>query len=362
MELKNMSEDLPTKASNGRYAFTIRGNLEDPSDWEVISGYPFTRAGYWDLTVWYSSGSPYFSLNGASYESDAFLKALPLIVESYPTLLDWRVGTGSGYDPKISDLLQKAVDIPIHRKTYLHGTSEAALEKIEQMGLLPPSVSGAEPSYGAQISSAEPADPRAIYLTTDFATASWASRDAANKARSSRVILEVLPPFMHILFGPDVDSGVSSAKESLERLGAVAYFGEIPPEQVRVHAYFDSDLDKWVFVDDGHLTRTNPESSPYVYLLNCTQAYFDGGAEVIGYINDHQEWDMDLAEFAEYVDLTPLDHLELDPSDWSLSFFESELPSGQKVYVLRHSLIEYIFVPQGFSMSDMIREGLDPKL
>ena len=123
------------------------------------------------------------------------------------------------------------------------------------MGLLPPSVSGAEPAYGAQISSAKPADPRATYLTTDFATASWASRDAANKARSSRVILEVLPPFTHTLFGPDVDSGVSSAEQSLETTGAVAYFGEIPPEQIRLHAYFDSDLDEWVLKE-----RDNPES------------------------------------------------------------------------------------------------------
>ena len=116
------------------------------------------------------------------------------------------------------------------------------------------------------------------------------------------------------------------------------------------------------FRSNDYRMRENPEDDPYVYLLNCTDAYFEGGEDVIHYINDHQEWSMDFSEFAELVDLTSIDDLEVDSDDWGIDFFESKLPSGQKVYVIRHSHIEYIFVPQGFTISDMVREGLDPKL
>lgn len=72
-----------------------------------------------------------------------------------------------------------------------------------------------------------------------------------------------------------------------------------------------------------------------------------GPAELVDYLVDNAD-EVDYEEFAEHVDLrdAPLDETQLEmlPTDWSITWLKTRLPSGPAAWVMQHGGIEYLFV------------------
>jgi hypothetical protein len=249
--------------------FYIFGYLHAPSDWELTESFEWGHRG-WSLTSGLRRNKKDLSLDGAVTSAPDFVSALREIVAAHPELAEWSIDTHP-----ISDILAVDTSTPVHRKVYLHGTSEAAYEIIKSEGLLPRSMSGAAAAHGAHVVGAPRASEHAVYLTTEMDTAAWASRDAARGgSRGRRVVLRVSPPFNAERFSADEDAGrARSATASLQTLGSVAYHGAIPPEQIELHAVYDDDATEWVFQNPLKLKsrlarRRNPLIVPGVDLVD----------------------------------------------------------------------------------------------
>ena len=87
-----------------------------------------------------------------------------------------------------------------------------------------------------------------------------------------------------------------------------------------------------------------------------------GPAELVDYLTDpNRAEELSYEEFAEEVNLsgTPLDEgqLELLPTDWHVTWLRTELPSGQRAWVMQHSGIEFLFAENGTFDEEAEGEG-----
>jgi hypothetical protein len=127
---------------------------------------------------------------------------------------------------------------------WYHGTSEWAWkERISIEGLRPRAHTQTKAAYGANISSAKPADPNLVYLAdNDGNVVRFAARDANKHAYhtghkwSQPAILEIDKKGVHPdYFDTDIDSREKDWKQSLWTLGTVGYRGVISPGFIKLH-------------------------------------------------------------------------------------------------------------------------------
>lgn len=207
----------------------------DRGDWIYEPSYLLGQKA-WEWWVEFLGDKLY--AEGATEYHRGFRKALAEIVRAYPEILDLTISF-DGPGIRVRDVLAWTPPARLQDVVFLHGTSEAAWQRISAEGLRPRSLTGAAPAYGHS-SGAKDGDAAAVYLTTQRNMAAFAARDAAANMKSKPVILEVFGIDPRYAIG-DHDSGLESAQESLERLGSIAYQGVIPARQVQLAYTLESE-------------------------------------------------------------------------------------------------------------------------
>lgn len=80
-----------------------------------------------------------------------------------------------------------------------------------------------------------------------------------------------------------------------------------------------------------------------------------GPAEFVDWLVDLGD-EIDYDEFVESVDIStaPLDGWQIDilPTDWSVTFLKTQMPTGELAWVLQHSGIEHLFIGADTDMRD----------
>jgi len=77
-----------------------------------------------------------------------------------------------------------------------------------------------------------------------------------------------------------------------------------------------------------------------------------GPAELVDYLVDSSRAEeVTYNEFAEEVDIStaPLEATQFEclPTDWAVTWLQTEMPSGMHAWVMQHSGIEYLFLKGG---------------
>jgi len=77
-----------------------------------------------------------------------------------------------------------------------------------------------------------------------------------------------------------------------------------------------------------------------------------GPAELVDYLVDSSRAEeISYEEFSEAVDVStaPLDATQFEclPTDWSVTWLRTEMPSGGRAWVMQHSGIEHLFLESG---------------
>lgn len=186
-----------------------------------------------------------FSVEGATESHPGLRKALKEIVRQDPSLAAHPIR----FDGP-AKIIQSVIDLPpFSWKTVvlLHGTSEETLYKVDREGLRPRASTGVGPVYRAQSERTNTARQDAVYLTTQESMARFAAGASSRTTKSTPVVLSVfdLDPS---LMAPDEDSGESTARESLDRLGSIAYLGPIPREKIGLHSALIHNV--WTLIED----------------------------------------------------------------------------------------------------------------
>jgi hypothetical protein len=161
---------------------------------------------------------------------------------------------------------------------YLYtGTSYYRWEKIREEGLKPRSETQEEPVYGANISSAPPANPDHVYLAVTLgATVRWAANDASRDG-SYPVILRIDSRGLNPrLIRPDVDVRSEKWLDSFHRLGTIAYEGNIAPQFIElIQAKKDNKWEKpgpWLEPQDW-LAQQMLHRTGYTKIPNTNHSY-----------------------------------------------------------------------------------------
>lgn len=230
--LAKFAAELPRKGN--KFYGSFHG--DDKGEW-ILAGYLRSHPWTWDAPMSLARENDWknLMLEGATEHHPGFLKALHGMVRKYPELQDFVVKFDGPWIP-VSRLLsqrpRETREPPWSRMTFYHGTSSTAADRILVEGLRPRSQTNIAPAYGASM-SAGAGRAEAIYLTTQLNMAKFAAHDAARAHRGTAVILEVRgidPDFA----AADEDSGRTSAAESLERIGSIAYMASIPASKIRL--------------------------------------------------------------------------------------------------------------------------------
>jgi hypothetical protein len=186
-------------------------------------------------------------LEGATQTHPGFRKALRQIVKAYPEIESFSV-VFDGPPVSVRQLSKSGPSSLDWRKMVLyHGTSGEAYEAISRQGLRPRRQTGMGAVYGTVGASASQGRTDAVYLTNQIGTARMAALQAAKMHGGDPVVLAVrgLDPGRVL---PDEDSGEDTAERSLHRIGAIAYRGSIPPEEITLLEY--KDRGAWVRVNE----------------------------------------------------------------------------------------------------------------
>ena len=216
------------RKDNGRPRGTFIGSADG---WEYTEGYPLGLRGGWAASIGLSSSNNWMNLSveGATEYDENFRNALREIVAEYPEVAQYVVSF-DGPDVPVSELLtMESKDF--RDIIFLHGTSSAVVPRIMAEGLRPRGETGVDPAYG-YASSAKPALPDRVYLTTQPAMANFAARSAARVHGGEPVVLEITGLDQSYAL-PDEDSRAKTAEESLARLGSIAYSRTIPTSKIR---------------------------------------------------------------------------------------------------------------------------------
>jgi hypothetical protein len=227
------SQARTAQASSEALARDERGDvtgqfIETEDGWAYREKVGLHTRGRWDITFWRSRGKVHGSVEGASSQSVGLQAAVAQIVERYPELTNvelrfdnWSTTFGA----------HAATSVGSFPERWYHGTSSTLLPAILRDGLRPRSATGVEPSYKAVTGPASQEDR--VYFTTEVGTAYVAAGAAVRKHGGERVVLEVTglaEEFAH----PDEDARTDDVRESIERLGAIAYTGPVSPSKIRV--------------------------------------------------------------------------------------------------------------------------------
>jgi len=180
-------------------------------------------------------------------------KALKILIKQRPDVADkeldfdgWRPGSVKEF-LKTSEYHQSKDELPRFLYT---GTSLLRWESIREDGLRPRSETGVEPAYGAQISSAIPANPDYIYLAGSLgSTVRIASRDAARGENPYQpVILRIdSRGLKYDKLRADEDSrcGKYDWQCSMSSLDTLAYKGKISPKYIELYKVYNPETKKY---------------------------------------------------------------------------------------------------------------------
>jgi hypothetical protein len=203
---------------DGSYIESPKVLLEQDFDWTMIAGLAMRND-------WKN-----YDVNGATEYHRNFRIALERITKERPELYGFEISF-DGLPKLIRELINQSLppeEIDWRSINFQHGTSTNVIRKIMDEGLNPRSETNSPAVYGADVESASPSNPDAVYLTTQRNAARFAARDAAR-------ILGGRPAVIHISdiyfdsdrLVPDPDSREQTAKMSLWRLGSIGYLGSV---------------------------------------------------------------------------------------------------------------------------------------
>lgn len=120
-------------------------------------------------------------------------------------------------------------------KFLYHGTSLDKIDSIMKDGILPRATTNVDPQYKS-IQSGE-SNESLIYLCTHgtIGSAKFAARQAASNNQSKPIIIKIDTQEIDFnLLKPDEDSNCQTWKDSLFKMGAIAYNGSIKPSKISI--------------------------------------------------------------------------------------------------------------------------------
>lgn len=325
---------------NGRLRGVFHGQAD--GTWHYDNDYT-TREDDWYGALGLINGT--LAVEGATEHHSGFRKALPEMVAQYPELLDLLVSF-DGPSKSLKDLLGDQT-AGIAETVFLHGTSTVAWEKIKHEGLRPRSESLSCPTFGARGQTAPEGDCTRIYLTTQEGVAHFAARDAAALHGGQPLVLQVGPGLNPSYCGADEDSGKVDAESSLAAMGNITYRRSIPPNLIKPLEVRDQE-NKWTPYREASVRLADR----FVWTgWTCVS----GPADFVRWLVDRGET-IAFDEFAAHVDVESLpldeDQAEMLPTDWSVTFLKTELPSGKPAYVMQYSGIEHLCLPSNQDYED----------
>ena len=221
---------------NGRWYPNFYGSRHGTYEEHEHPVVGFRSEGFdWEMVASLSTvnGWRNWCVEGATEQNPGFISALREIVWDYPEAAAFKIKFDGPWQT-VSDVLEQATDkLP----WLLHGTSSTAWSRIQRQGLAPRKQTQSAPAYGAHLTHAAPADPGAVYLTTQLNVANWAARDAARvHGGEEQILLVDTQGLDEGRLEADEDSESTSWRESLGRIGNVKYRGRIDPKYIRVYS------------------------------------------------------------------------------------------------------------------------------
>jgi len=214
-----------------------------------------TPPGFTEIAV--SPGRKIADVENATEFDPNAIAALSTFADAYGS--DWTVRFDGANRGNLGEFLSQAAPSrtlsALPAKLY-HGTSSAAWEAIQALGMAPRRSKAA-----AFVGGGSESNPDYVYLSADDGfDVQAAATAAARRDRSRGVILEVDSAHLDMgLLRPDEDSGKKTWQESLRKIATVAYEGTVPGEAIRLYA---TRVDgEWVKVPRANpRARRNPRA------------------------------------------------------------------------------------------------------
>lgn len=205
--------------------------------WHYTKGYELgvLGAGGWSASLALASRNDWknLSVDGATEDSEHFMKSLREIVKAYPDVLNYLIQFDGPWKT-VKELLKKKVEVFDWSKVeFYHGTSDVAAKQILKDGLRSRGSIGASAAYGATLDKNKAGNPNLIYLTTQLSMATFAASDAARASRGKPVVLKIKGIDGRYAV-PDEDSREQDARKSLEKIGSIGYRRGISPRYIKV--------------------------------------------------------------------------------------------------------------------------------
>lgn len=198
------------------------------------------------------NSNKYVDIEGVGRHSPQLAEILQKLLEQFPELSDYPIK----FDGPPNETVQQTLNRVNHEdfigtpKEWFHGTSTWHWKQMGNQGMRPRGVTGIESSYQM---GAAPSNPKMIYLMdNDGNTVRFAAREAASKARKAghkdaeAIVLKINSRFLDPNnFRPDEDSDEIRWQQSVWKMGAVAYEGEIPIEAIKPHMKLNYENNVW---------------------------------------------------------------------------------------------------------------------